>query len=94
MADFYDASVVFYRLGYVPQTDLASQVGCRLAKGYVKVDRNQRTSIPRVYAAGDVDTDRHLVAMAVAAGSRAALDIYENLLSEAVRDKIKGHKSR
>jgi thioredoxin reductase len=93
MADVYDASVIFYRLGYLPQIDLAKQVGCSLAKGYVKVDRNQRTSIPGVYAAGDIDTDRHLVAMAVAAGSRAGVDIYESLLSEAVRAKIKGHKS-
>ena len=92
IADTYDTNVIFYRLGYLPQTELAKQVGCSMSRGYIKVDRNQRTSIPRVYAAGDVDTDRHLVAMAVAAGSRAAVDIYESLLSEAVRAKIKGHK--
>lgn len=89
----YKADVIFYRLGYMAQTGLAKQLGCRLKRGYIEVDNKQRTSIPGVYAAGDVDTDRHLVILAAAAGSRAAVDIYENLLREAVRSKIKGHKS-
>jgi thioredoxin reductase len=84
----YSGDVVFYRLGYQAQTCLAEQLGCSLWRGYVKVDSKQRTSVPGVYAAGDVDTDRHLVVLAAAAGSRAAMDIYENLLREAVRTKI------
>jgi thioredoxin reductase len=85
--DYY-GDVVFYRLGYQAQTQLAEQLGCSLWRGYVKVDAKQRTSVQGVYAAGDVDTDRHLVVLAAAAGSRAAMDIYENLLREAIRTKI------
>ena len=84
----YTGDVVFYRLGYQAQTCLAEQLGCGLWRGYVKVDGKQRTTVPGVYAAGDVDTDRHLVVLAASAGSRAAVDIYENLLREAVRTKI------
>jgi thioredoxin reductase len=91
--DTYSADVIFYRLGYMVQTRLAEQVGCARERGYVRVDEHQETSMERVFAAGDIDTDRHYVILAAAAGARAAIAIYEGLLSEAVRAKIKGHKS-
>jgi thioredoxin reductase len=91
--DTYAADVIFYRLGYKVQTRLAEQIGCVLKAGYVKVDGHQQTSVEKVFAAGDIDTDRHYAVLAAASGARAAIAIYEGLLSEAVRGKIKRHKS-
>ena len=85
----YAADVLFYRLGYQVQTDLAEQVGCKLDRGYVKVDKEQQTSVAGVFAAGDIDNDRHYVALATAAGARAAMAIYERLLSEAIKSTMK-----
>jgi thioredoxin reductase len=45
----------------------------------------QKTSIPNVYAAGDIDTDRHYVVLAAASGALAAISIYEEMLKEAIR---------
>jgi thioredoxin reductase len=42
--------------------------------------------VPNVYAIGDVDTDRHFIAFAVAGGVVAAISIYERLLKDAIRD--------
>jgi thioredoxin reductase len=42
--------------------------------------------VPNVYAIGDVDTDRHFIALAVAGGVVAAISIYERLLKDAIRD--------
>lgn len=83
----YPADVIFYRLGYRAQNHLAERLGCQLDDGYVRVDGEQQTTIPNVYAAGDIDTDRHFVVLAAAAGARAAMSIYEKLLKEALAAK-------
>ena len=89
----YTADVIFYRLGYHIQNKLAEQLGCHLDEGYVKVNEMQETTIPNVYATGDLDIDRHYIVLAVAAGARAAISIYEKLLKEAIRSEIKRHES-
>ncbi len=89
----YAADVVFYKLGYQVQSKLAERLGCELYERYVKVDSEQRTTMAGVYAAGDVDTDRHFVVLAAAAGARAAISIYEKLLKGAISAKVEGHKS-
>lgn len=83
----YQADVIFYKLGYRVQNRLAEQLGCQLDDGYIKVDGKQQTTVENVYAAGDIDTDRHFVVLAAAAGARAAVSIYEKLLKEAVAIK-------
>jgi thioredoxin reductase len=89
----YAADVIFYRLGYRVQSQLSEQLGCQLDEGYVKVDGMQETTVPDVYAAGDLDTDRHYVVLAAAGGARAAISIYEKLLKQAIEAEMKGHKS-
>lgn len=37
----------------VPNTELASLLGCKIAGGAVQVDKNQQTSLPGVYCAGE-----------------------------------------
>jgi NADPH-dependent 2,4-dienoyl-CoA reductase/sulfur reductase-like enzyme len=47
-----DAVCVGY--GFTPQLELALAAGCELADGFVKVDTAQRTSVPGVFAAGEI----------------------------------------
>jgi len=71
---------VFIYVGLVPQSDLAKSLGCALTeKGYIKVDERMRTSIPRVYAAGDVTGGVAQIIVAAAQGAIAALSAYEDL---------------
>jgi thioredoxin reductase len=86
---FYQADVLFYHLKKIIQNEIACQLGCELDEGYLKVNKNQQTSIPNVYAAGDIDTDRHYAILAAASGALAAISIYEELLKDALnRTKI------
>ncbi len=81
-----NADVIFYHLGYEIQNNIARQLGCELDKdGYVKVDKGQQTTIQRVHAVGDIDTDRHYVALACASGALAAISIYEDMLKEKIK---------
>ncbi|MFI9381091.1 FAD-dependent oxidoreductase [Kutzneria sp. NPDC052558] len=47
-----DAVCVGY--GFVPQLELAIAAGCRISNGFVEVDADQRTSVPWVFAAGEI----------------------------------------
>ena len=50
---------------------LAEKLGCELDEGHVAVNKAQQTNVPYVYAAGDIDTDRHYVVLADASGTLA-----------------------
>ena len=65
---------LFSQQGATPQTKLAEDLGVRLAdNGYIVVDTEQKTSVPGVYAAGDVTRlHSHQVATAVHEGGQAA----------------------
>jgi thioredoxin reductase len=88
---FHNADVIFYHLGYNVQNKLAEQLGCELDDGYIKIDNQQQTTIPNVYAAGDIDTDRHYIVLAAASGALAAISIYEKMLGEAITTVKVGH---
>lgn len=64
----------FSQQGSTPQTKLAEDLGVTLAaNGYIKVDAEQKTSVPGVYAAGDVDRlHSHQFSTAVHEGGQAA----------------------
>ena len=83
----HPADVIFYRLGYAVQNRVAEELGCQLDEGFVKVSKSQETTVPDVYAAGDIDTDRHYVVLAAASGALAAISIYEKMLKEAISAK-------
>jgi thioredoxin reductase len=82
---FYKADVLFYHLKKIIQNEIAIQLGCELDEGYLKVNERQQTTISNVYAAGDIDTDRHYAIMAAASGALAAISIYEELLKDAIK---------
>jgi thioredoxin reductase (NADPH) len=69
------ADGVFVEMGMKPNTELAVALGMELTPGgYVKVNRlNQETSIPGVFAAGDLTGGRMQVTTAVGTGASAAI---------------------
>ena len=71
---------VFISIGEEPQTMLAKQLKVKLDdKGYVVVDRQQRTNMKGVYAAGDITGGLRQVITACAEGAIAALTATEVL---------------
>ncbi|MDA8099385.1 MAG: FAD-dependent oxidoreductase [Nitrospiraceae bacterium] len=76
---------VFIAVGYVPSVEIAKQLGAELnAEGYVKVDlTTMRTSLPLVYAAGDITGGMKQIVVAVAQGSMAAMTAFEDLQEKA-----------
>jgi len=76
---------VFVAIGYVPSNDLAKQLGLELDdQGYIKTDlMTMRTSMPGVYAAGDITGAPKQIAVAVSHGSMAAMTAFEDIASPA-----------
>lgn len=75
--------LAFFSIAHHPNNDLAAQLGCALAEaGCVGVDRDGVTSVPGVYAAGDLTPGVQLISNAVAKGAAAALHCANSLLGE------------
>lgn len=75
-----EVSAVFVSIGEEPQNQLAKQVGVKLDEnGYIKTDKNMRTNIKRVYAAGDITDGLRQIVTACAEGAIAALTCTEVL---------------
>ena len=71
---------VFVAIGLNPNTEIAQELGLNLdANGYIVADRAKRTSIPRIYAAGDVTGGSQQIVNAVGDGSTAALSAFEDI---------------
>ncbi len=69
---------VFVEVGKKPQTTFLSGREVELRKGYIVVDRNQMSSVPGLFAAGDVVFDSvKQVGVAVAQGTVASLSAYD-----------------
>lgn len=71
---------VFIAVGVVPTTEMVKKAGVEVdSKGWVKVDRAQRTNIDGVFAAGDCTGTGWQVATAVGEGAMAALSTSRHL---------------
>ena len=69
---------IFVSIGEEPNNELAKKIGAKLdEKGYVIVDRFQRTSVKRVYAAGDITDGIRQIVTACGEGATAALAALE-----------------
>ena len=74
---------IFVQLTSIQQAPFAVQLGCRMTSlTLVEVDELGRTSVPGVYAAGDLANRIRQVAMAVAQGASAAVGINTDLIAE------------
>ena len=78
-----DADKVFFAIGQYPADDLGTQLGCdRDDEGHIVVDAHGQTSVPSVFAAGDITPGPQLAIAAAAAGATAALAIHKSLVPE------------
>ncbi|MHC1594161.1 MAG: NAD(P)/FAD-dependent oxidoreductase [Methanotrichaceae archaeon] len=70
-----DVDGIFVEMGVEPNTDLAVGLGLEMTKGgFVRVNRlTQETSMPGVFAVGDVTGGKMQVTTAVGAGTSAAI---------------------
>lgn len=77
---FRSFDLVYSALGTSPSADLASGLGARLGEdGRLFVDPHQQTSVPGLYAAGDVVRGLNQIAVATAEAAVAATDIHNRL---------------
>lgn len=75
--------MAFFSLGHSPRTALADGLGCtRTADGYLQVDEHGQTSVPGVYAAGDVTPGFQLIQVAAAKGTTAGVGAALSLRDE------------
>lgn len=77
-------AAVFVRPGNTPHDDgLLPGLGCEMTEaGFVRVDGTGRTSVPGVWAAGNVVDPRAQVITAAGAGSAAAIAVNADLVDE------------
>lgn len=73
---------VFIAIGYEPNNRVAKMLGLKLdEQGYIVVDSAMRSSVPYVYAAGDITGGVKQIVVAVSQGSIAALSAFEDITS-------------
>lgn len=73
---------IFVAVGYEPNNEIAKKLGLELdSAGYIKVDNRMRTSVPFVYAAGDITGGVKQIVTAVSQAAVAALTAFEDIAS-------------
>jgi thioredoxin reductase len=81
-----DANKIFFAIAQYPADDLGVQLGCeRDDEGRVVTDGHGLTSVPHVYAAGDITPGPQLAIAAAAEGAVAALAIHKSLVPDGRR---------
>jgi thioredoxin reductase len=87
-------SVVFVFPHMVPLDELLTGLGCDTdERGWVTIDATGRTSVPGVWAVGNVVDPRAQVVTAAGQGSVAAIAINHDLLEEDIRRDVECHRS-
>ncbi|MFD7522087.1 NAD(P)/FAD-dependent oxidoreductase [Paenibacillus chitinolyticus] len=77
---------IFFKSELVPGTELPQSLGCRASDtGMIEVDAFGKSSVPGVYAAGDVSSLMHQSIAAAASGAAAGAAINGELNQEAWR---------
>jgi thioredoxin reductase (NADPH) len=78
----YSIDVLYPALGGKVRAQLATRLGAKCtASGYLQVDAHQRTTVPRLYAAGDVVDELSQICVGTAHAAIAATDIYNEIRS-------------
>ena len=84
-APFARAAVFIRPAFHRHQDDPVDSLGCELDEsGFIRVDGSGRTSVPGVWAAGNVANPRAQVITAAGEGSAAAISINADLVQEDV----------
>ncbi|MFX0138754.1 MAG: NAD(P)/FAD-dependent oxidoreductase [Candidatus Hodarchaeota archaeon] len=72
-----DVNALFIAIGVEPQSDLAREAGIEIDEdNCIKVNKNQETNFPGIYAAGDVTGGIRQVTTAVGEATTAAMNAY------------------
>lgn len=75
--DSVRVKALFVAIGIIPNNELAKKIGIKLNdNGLIIVDKNQRTNIPRIYAAGDITPGQGQISVAVGEGTTAAISAF------------------
>jgi NADH-dependent peroxiredoxin subunit F len=75
--------VTFVEMGLEPNSDCVAALVELNEKKQIKIDSNNRTSLPGIFAAGDVtDTFAEQVLICIGEGAKAALSAYEYILAQ------------
>jgi thioredoxin reductase len=79
-----ECDALFFNLGNSPASNLHTLLGCKLDEecGLVWVSDERQTSIPGVYAAGDLTPLSQLAVVAAAEGAMAAIHIHKSLIPD------------
>lgn len=78
-----DLAGVFVQIGLVPNSQFVADLLDTTALGEIKVDDKCRTSVPGIFAAGDVTTVPYKqIVIAMGEGSKASLSAFEYLMTE------------
>lgn len=77
---------MFFHIAYGPGCALPAALQCAAdEEGILTTDEDAMTSVPGIYAAGDITHGSKLAIRAAAEGTRAAIGIYRSLLPEERR---------
>ena len=81
-----DVDAIFFHIAYGPGCSIPAELGCEAEEdGTLRVDEDYETSVPGIYAAGDITPGSKLAIRAAADGTRAAIGVRRSLLP---RDRI------
>ncbi len=78
-----DADKIFFTLAQHPADDVGVQLGCaRDGGGHILIDEHGATSVPGVFAAGDITPGSQLAVRAASGGAVAAMAMHKSLLPD------------
>jgi thioredoxin reductase len=78
-----DCERLYFAIGQYPADDLGAQLECKRDEmGRLVIDERNRTSVPNVFAAGDITPGPQVAVVAAASGAIAAMAIHASLVPE------------
>jgi thioredoxin reductase len=81
-----DCERLYFAIGQYPADDLGAQLGCKRDElGRLVIDERNHTSVPNVFAAGDIAPGPQVAIVAAASGAVAAVAIHASLIPEGRR---------
>ena len=79
---------LFFHIASGPGSSFAADLGCQADEdGILEIDRDYQTTVPGVYAAGDIVPGSRLAVRAASEGVRAAVGIHKSLIEDDRRLK-------
>jgi len=76
-----EVDALFFHIAYGPACVIPADLGCEAdEEGILRVDGNSETTVPGIYAAGDVTPGSKLAIRGAADGARAAIGIFRSLM--------------